>query len=150
MKSTSAAGLKSKLLDRFFSLEEIAEVALAFGPWLRAPICICFSGPLGAGKTTLIGEILHRCGDLPRAAITSPTFTMLHEYDTSPPFSHFDLYRLTDPVEFERMGWDEHFDRVALVEWSERLEGRLPDMHLEVELSIEGESRRRVQVYEIA
>ena len=60
--------------------------------------------------------------------VTSPTFTIVNEYDGPLPLFHFDMYRLSDEEELFDIGWEDYLSRrgVCLVEWSERVEGALP------------------------
>lgn len=141
MSLSSATGLKSRLFSTAFALSEIDKVAERFGPWMKSPQVITFSGELGAGKTTLIAALLEMYFDIEIAA--SPTFTLVFDYGD---VAHFDLYRLTNPEEFERMGWDETFDRIALIEWPERLQGGLPNKRLDVKLEHIDDSNRRITV----
>ena len=143
--------MKTKLLDRTFELESIAVCVAAFCPWLKAPAVALFSGPLGSGKTTLIAAILENCFSISRDQVASPTFTMLHEYPRElSNIAHFDLYHLKDPLDFEKMGWSEHFDGISLIEWPERLGELMPEKYIHVTLHIEGENRRRVVVHEVS
>ena len=95
-----------------------------------------FTGPLGAGKTTLIKELLKQCGV--RDTVTSPTFTYLNQYENAQgeTFYHFDLYRLADPEELEFLGIRDYLsaDAILFVEWPERGAGMLPkaDAHIRI------------------
>ena len=84
----------------------------------------------------------------PRASVVlpapSPTFTLVQTYD-GPDFAlaHFDLYRIVRPEEIFELGLDEALDQgAAIIEWPERLEGRLPTDRLDIVLTIEGDGRR--------
>lgn len=97
---------------------------------IRAGDIVALSGDLGAGKTTLARGILEGLGLAGEAP--SPTFTLVQSYDVPEvrlPVWHVDLYRLTGPEEAEELGLDEALEGGALlIEWPERLEGRLwPD-----------------------
>ena len=112
---------------------------------LRDGEAICLSGPLGAGKSTL-ARALVRALTTPDEDVPSPTFTIVQFYEAAAfPLAHFDLYRLTSPDEACEIGLDEALDEGAvLIEWPQRLEGRLPPDRLDIEISLEdgGQTRR--------
>lgn len=85
-------------------------------------------GGLGAGKTRLVRAIAEALGVDP-AAISSPTFVLIHEYDGRMPVYHFDVYRLKSPAEFEDLGLAEYWDGggLCLVEWADRVRELLPE-----------------------
>ncbi len=111
-------------------------------PILRPGEAICLSGGLGAGKSCLARALI-RALTTPDEDAPSPTFTLVQTY-AGPDFeiAHFDLYRLEDPDEAWEIGLEEALIHgAALIEWPERLEGRLPRNRLDLELSMEGEGR---------
>lgn len=112
---------------------------------LRDGEAICLSGPLGAGKSTL-ARALVRTLTTSDEEVPSPTFTLVQVYESPAfPLAHFDLYRLTSADEAFEIGLDEALDEgAALIEWPQRLEGRLPPDRLDIEISLEdgGETRR--------
>jgi len=107
---------------------------------LRPGDAVCLTGPLGAGKSTL-ARALVRALTSPGEEVPSPTFTLVQFYDGPDfPVAHFDLYRLTDPDEAYEIGLEEALeDGAALIEWPQRLEGRLPIDRLAIDIQPMGE-----------
>jgi tRNA threonylcarbamoyladenosine biosynthesis protein TsaE len=129
-----------------FRLDDEAATARlggAIAAELKAGEAVCLTGPLGAGKSTL-ARALVRALTTPGEDVPSPTFTLVQFYEGQGlKLAHFDLYRLADPDEAYEIGLDEALeDGAAVIEWPERLEGRLPPDRLDIEIMVEGEARR--------
>ena len=109
---------------------------------LRPGEAVCLYGPLGAGKTTLARGLV-RALTRPDEDVPSPTFTLVKFYDARQfPLAHFDLYRLSRADEAYAIGLDEALeDGAAVIEWPERLDGRLPPDRLDIEIELDGEAR---------
>ena len=104
-------------------------------------------GNLGAGKTTLTQGLVAELGGPEKAS--SPTYTLLNEYPTSPPVHHFDLYRLSDVDELEGIGyWDyvEDPSAIVVVEWLDRVPGAWPGEGIVIEL-IHRDGHRAARVW---
>ncbi len=98
---------------------------------------VYLSGPLGAGKTTLVRGVLRRLGHA--GAVKSPTSTLLEPYALSGQDAyHFDLYRVADPQELAFVGFEEILDGPGLkfIEWPERAAGWLPTPDVSVEIAV--------------
>ena len=93
-------------------------------------------GNLGAGKTTLAKGIVQGLGAAPADEVSSPTFTLIHEYGAPPAVYHVDLYRLESVREAATLGLDDLFDSPALVliEWGERFPELMPPDRIEIRL----------------
>ncbi|HEY0437058.1 MAG TPA: tRNA (adenosine(37)-N6)-threonylcarbamoyltransferase complex ATPase subunit type 1 TsaE [Phenylobacterium sp.] len=120
-----------------------ARLGEAIARELRAGEAVCLSGPLGAGKSTL-ARALVRALTTPDEDVPSPTFTLVQFYEGPRlKVAHFDLYRLSNPDEAYEIGLDEALDDgAAVIEWPERLAGRLPADRLDVEIALDGEARQ--------
>lgn len=114
---------------------------------LRPGDVVALLGGLGAGKTHLAKGVAEGLG-LDPGAVTSPTFTIVHEHDApGGPFLHLDLYRIETAAEAARLGLGELLsgEAVALVEWPENAHGLLPPDALWLRLTPLGGDRRRVE-----
>ena len=126
--------------------DETATAALgrAVARALQPGEAVCLFGPLGAGKSTL-ARALVRALTTPEEDVPSPTFTLVQFYEGARlNVAHFDLYRLSSPDEAYEIGLDEALDEgAAVIEWPERLEGRLPRDRLDIEIRLleSGEGR---------
>ena len=104
-------------------------------------------GNLGAGKTTLAKGIVKGLGAAAPDEVSSPTFTLIHEYGEGRVY-HVDLYRLDEPREVATLGLEEIFDRDALVliEWGERFPRLLPANRTEIRIKWMGDDEREIEV----
>lgn len=116
---------------------DVERLGAALAARLKVGEAVCLCGPLGAGKTTLARGLIRALTD-PEEEVPSPTFTLVQLYaGLQFPIVHFDLYRLTRGEEAYELGLDEALDDgVAIIEWPERLEGRLPPDRLDVVLAL--------------
>jgi tRNA threonylcarbamoyladenosine biosynthesis protein TsaE len=96
-------------------------LARRLAPLLRAGDLVILSGELGAGKTFLVRALCRALGLSERVRVTSPTFSLVHEHDTTPPIAHADLYRLETREAVRELGLVHQRDdgRLVLVEWGE-------------------------------
>ena len=120
---------------------------IALGESLAArltPPCLVFlTGNLGAGKTALSKGIAKGLGVAAPEAVSSPTFTLIHEYGDPVRLYHIDLYRLDEPRQLATLGLDEILDRnaVVLIEWPEKFARWLPKPDVTIRLVHEGAHR---------
>ncbi len=108
-------------------------------------LVVALVGNLGAGKTRFVQAAAEGL-DIPREAVNSPTFVLIHEYEGRLPVYHFDTYRLGDIDEFLELGADEYMsgDGVCFIEWADRMEEVLPRDRLTITFEITGELTRGV------
>ena len=121
--------------------QETIDLGRRLAPELEGAVLLI--GNLGAGKTTLTKGIVAGRGSLSVDEVSSPTFTLIHQYGEEPIY-HVDLYRLDEAREVESLGLDELFAGGALVllEWAERFPQLMPRARTEISLrTLEDEVR---------
>lgn len=131
------------------SEEETKKIAENIASQLKKGDIIVLTGDLGSGKTKFVEGILTYFGK--EDEISSPTFTIVNEYDASEKIFHFDVYRLEDIDEFYAIGGEEYFEKgICLIEWGEIIENILPNRYLKIvfERNIENETKRKM-IFEI-
>jgi tRNA threonylcarbamoyladenosine biosynthesis protein TsaE len=129
-----------------------AEETIAYGRSLAAelspPLIVLLRGDLGAGKTTLAKGIAEGFGAARAEDVTSPTFTLVHEYrGPRVTLFHIDLYRIDTPRELETLGLDDLLapNSILLIEWGEKFVRLQRDQNVEITLERVGETERRIQ-----
>lgn len=126
------------------------EETIAAGEKLAAELppkaVVLLIGNLGAGKTTLAKGIVKGLGAAQPDEVSSPTFTLIHEYSAS--VYHIDLYRLDREDQVATLGLDEILDRTAvvLIEWGERFPRLMPEERIEIRLRATEENSREIEV----
>ena len=135
------------------ALTHSAEETIAFGRTLTGlltpPMLVLLRGDLGAGKTTLVKGIAAAFEAAAEEDVTSPTFTLVHEYrGLHANLYHIDLYRVDTPRELETLGLDDlrSEDSILLIEWGEKFPRLARERDVEIVLEREGENRRRIRV----
>ena len=128
------------------SEEETIAIGEEIARELPSKAAVLLIGNLGAGKTTLTKGIVLGLGAALADEVSSPTFTLIHEYN--PRVVHIDLYRLETPQEVATLGLEEIFDRdaVVLIEWGERFPDFMPAERIEVRLVATDENSRRIEL----
>lgn len=116
------------------------------GKLLKPGDVICLFGEIGSGKTTMVKGIASAFGISDRD-ITSASFTIIAEYETSPPFYHVDLYRLKGDGDVFGTGLYDYLegDGVAVIEWAERLD-HVPEGAVRVMIGISGDTERHIDI----
>ncbi len=115
---------------------------------LPSKAVVLLIGELGAGKTTLTKGILEGRGAARAEDVSSPTFTLIHEYGDPVSVYHVDLYRLDTPEEVQRVGLEDLFDQDALVliEWGDRFPSLLPESFTTVQIRYGDNDRRIIEL----
>lgn len=118
---------------------------MKLGRALHGGEVLALDGELGSGKTALLRGVAAGLG-IPPAAVSSPTFVLLHEYRGRKRLAHADLYRLGGTTGFEDLGLADYFDgeTVVAIEWAGYAAGELPPDRLDIRLSHVGPSTRTI------
>ncbi|GMN08810.1 tRNA (adenosine(37)-N6)-threonylcarbamoyltransferase complex ATPase subunit type 1 TsaE [Croceitalea sp. MTPC9] len=130
-----------------FTIEELDKVSRELLSNFNKNI-ICFNGPMGVGKTTLIKAIIKELGAVDSG--NSPTFGLVNEYHNvngELVAYHFDFYRINNEEEALDMGIEEYFNSNAYVfiEWPEKIGGLLPENHKKLQLHLIDENTRLIE-----
>jgi tRNA threonylcarbamoyladenosine biosynthesis protein TsaE len=130
-----------------------ADETIAFGRTLTRllapPKLVLLRGDLGAGKTTLIKGIATAFEAASEEEVTSPTFTLVHEYrGPTANLYHIDLYRVDTPRQLETLGLDDLIadNSILLIEWGEKFRRFVRDSDVEISLERISENERRIRV----
>ena len=133
-----------------YSVEETTTLGFNLGKILNSGDIICLTGELGTGKTHITKGIAK--GLNIDEHITSPTFTIVNEYDTGRlKLFHFDVYRVNDPDEIYAIGFDDYIfsDGVSIIEWANYIEEILPKeyVHIKIEKDLDkSENFRQISI----
>ena len=136
------------MITESYSEQETYAIGSMLGREAEAGQIYCLDGDLGTGKTVFARGFADGLGV--REPVTSPTFTIIHEYrDGRIPLFHFDVYRIGDPGEMDAIGYEDYFygDGVCLIEWSELISELIPDDAIRV--NIRKDLRRGLDFREI-
>jgi tRNA threonylcarbamoyladenosine biosynthesis protein TsaE len=127
------------------------EETIAFGRTLAAlltpPKLVLLRGDLGAGKTTLVKGIAAAFGAAKEEDVTSPTFTLIHEYrGPRAHLYHIDLYRIDTPRELDTLALDDLRSKksILLIEWGEKFPRFMRERDVEIALQRDGETGRKI------
>jgi len=116
---------------------------------LSAPMLVVLTGDLGAGKTTLVKGIVEGFQAAKEEDVTSPTFTLVHEYrGTSVSLFHVDLYRVDTERQLLTLGLDDLIDanNILLIEWGEKFERFRTERDAEITIRRVDETARAITV----
>lgn len=132
------------------SIDETTKLGFELGKLLNSGDIVCLTGDLGTGKTHITKGIAK--GLNINENITSPTFTIVNEYDSGRlKLNHFDVYRVSDPDEIYAIGFDDYIfsDAVSIIEWANYIEEILPKDYIHIHISkdlSQGEDFRKIKI----
>jgi len=124
--------------------EETKSFGYKLGEIVKKGSIICLLGDLGAGKTTFTQSLAKGLGVCDY--VTSPTFTIVNEYDGRIQLYHFDVYRIGSSEEMYDIGYDEYInsDGVCIIEWANLIEDIVPEERLTIELKYVEDGREMI------
>src|SRR5207244_8752966 len=117
------------------SPEETLALGRKLAAELRPPCLVLLEGELGSGKTTLAKGIVAGLGVASESEVTSPSFTLVHEYGRDRKVYHVDLYRVESAQDLATLGLEDLLDQraIVLVEWGEKLDFPPPQVRINVD-----------------
>ena len=131
------------------SAEETTALGRKLVALLAPPKVVLLRGELGAGKTTLVKGIAAGFEAASEQDVTSPTFTLVHEYrGPVANLYHIDLYRVDTPRQLETLGLDDLLaeNSILLIEWGEKFPRFVRERDVEIALERVGENERKIQI----
>ena len=124
------------------SEKETLDIAYNLASGIKGNKVICLNGELGAGKTVFVRGI---CSFFGITDISSPTFTLVNEYDGDRKVFHFDVYRLADEDEFYAIGGEEYFENgICIIEWSDVIKDAIPEDAVDVRIEKLDDNKRKI------
>lgn len=117
-----------------YRAEDTFRIGYQMGEKAKKGEVYCLYGDLGVGKTAFTQGFAKGLGI--EEAVSSPTFTIIQQYEGRLPLYHFDVYRITDIDEMDEIGYEDYFygDGVCLIEWAELIDGLLPEDRTQVRI----------------
>ncbi|MBQ4498179.1 MAG: tRNA (adenosine(37)-N6)-threonylcarbamoyltransferase complex ATPase subunit type 1 TsaE [Spirochaetaceae bacterium] len=128
------------------SADETIKLGEKIGSYLKAGDVLAMRGTLAAGKTTITKGIARALGI--EETITSPTFTIVSEYEGKLHLYHIDVYRLDSSEDFVNLGSDEmlYGNGVSIIEWSEKVQSEIPKKAITISLEANEDSSRTITI----
>ena len=130
------------------STSETIRIGERLGTLLLPGDVIALTGELGTGKTHFIKGVAWGAGVSKSSVVSSPSFTLVHEYAGRAPFYHIDLYRLESGEEAEALGLEEVLEGegIAAIEWADRTPSLLPNEILRIQIHYTGKNTRSIEI----
>ena len=129
-------------------LDDLSHLADTIWPHVENGGVILLDGDMGAGKTTFVSTLVCRMG-YPDVQVSSPTYTVVNQYDTIPTIIHIDLYRVQSRQDIAHLDLDQYFNSknmITIVEWALILENNIPDHAIQIQIQIGEGTHRSVSV----
>ena len=124
------------------SVDDTISLGKKIAKYLDIGDILILTGDLGSGKTYFTKGIVKNFSEIDE--VSSPTFTIVNEYSTTPPIYHFDTYRLKDSSEFLNIGGEEYlYNGICIIEWGENILDVLPPDYLHITISKIDENTRK-------
>ena len=134
------------------SPEETVRFGYELAQRLKRPSLVLLEGELGSGKTTLVKGIVAGLGAAREEEVTSPSFTLVHEYGSDCKVYHADLYRVEGAREFATLGLDDMLEQQAtvIVEWGEKFLDQDVEAQVRIHLELLDGEERRIAIQGVA
>jgi tRNA threonylcarbamoyladenosine biosynthesis protein TsaE len=129
------------------SIQETIQIGKQFAERLKPGDVVCLDGDLGAGKTHFVKGIALHFG-VKEHEVSSPTFTLINEYQGNVPLYHFDCYRIKNEQEALEIGTEDYLygDGISIVEWPQKIGNLLPPESVWVHITHVGENEREIRI----
>ncbi len=134
-------------MKKVLTFNEIDGLALKLGKYLREGDVVALIGDLGTGKTTFVQKLAKAIGI--RENVKSPTFNYVLEYTSGRvPFYHFDVYRISEPLEIYELGYEDYVEGngITVIEWANLIKSELPKVYIEISLFHKDEETREIEI----
>lgn len=130
------------------SASKTIRIGKKIGSFLHPGDVIALVGELGAGKTQLVKGLAAGMGIKKPRYVSSPSFTLINEYEGRIPFYHIDLYRLETEKEAEALGLEEYFKGrgITAIEWADKIPSLLPKEILRITIRYTGKNTRSIEM----
>ena len=138
----------TKVLLRSKNTSETIQIGKSIGGLLLPGDVVALVGELGAGKTQFIKGLAAGAGIRRPTYVSSPSFTLINEYEGKIPFYHIDLFRLETEKEAEGLGLEEYLQGIgiAAIEWADKIPSLLPREMLFIHIAYTGEHTRSLEI----
>lgn len=134
-------------MKKVLTFDEINKLAELLATTIKQGDFIALVGDLGTGKTTFVQKIAKALGV--KENVKSPTFNYVLEYHSGKiPFYHFDVYRISEPLEIYELGYEDYLDSdgITIVEWANLIKSELPNEYIEINLYHYDEESREIEI----